>query len=113
MERESQTKLGRIASARFGFGGYQDVQIGLILSFEMSGTGVGDFDGFWSSDPGNHASWTKADQTTSLGETVLRLGALLAKAKVKDVSSLVGIPVEVTFEGNRLTNWRVLDEVIG
>jgi len=37
---------------------------------------------------------------------------ILKQAKVNDISKLLGIPVEVEFEFNTLTNWRILEEVL-
>ena len=37
---------------------------------------------------------------------------LIVDAKVRNFYDLVGIPVEVTIEGNALSSWRVLTEVL-
>jgi hypothetical protein len=37
---------------------------------------------------------------------------LLKEAKVNSVDKLKGIPVEVTFDGNILKDWRILTEVL-
>ena len=42
----------------------------------------------------------------------MRLNALLQDAKVTHVGELVGVPVEVTFDGMTLQSWRVLKEVL-
>ncbi len=36
----------------------------------------------------------------------------LAEAKVSNVSQLIGMPVEVSFEDRTITDWRILTEVI-
>jgi hypothetical protein len=40
------------------------------------------------------------------------LSKLLNEAKVSSVDKLKGIPVEVTFDGNMLKEWRILTEVL-
>lgn len=40
------------------------------------------------------------------------ISKLLKEAKVDEVYQLKGKPVEVTFEGNMLKEWRLLTEVI-
>jgi hypothetical protein len=105
-------ELGKVKSASYGFGGYQECQFGLSVSLGAASWGVSDFWGFWSDDPGPGAKWTKEDQHRFHGETVDRIHKLLSSAKAKDVASLVGKPVEVEFDGMMLKSWRVLTEVI-
>lgn len=104
--------LGKITRAEFGFGGYQDGELGLSLTFEGSGYGVRTFIGAigweWTKD----CKWTESDRVEKLGISVLELGAILSKAKKTKVSQLLNIPVEVTFKDSVLESWRVLEEVI-
>jgi hypothetical protein len=44
---------------------------------------------------------------------VWKLKEVLEAAHKQDVSELKGVPIECTFEGNLLKDWRVLTEVIG
>ena len=48
----------------------------------------------------------------SLVKVLRRLSKILKEAKVKSVYQLKGIPVEVTFEGNLIKEWRILTEVL-
>lgn len=80
--------LGRIISASFGFGGYQDTQLGLTVRVGTRGSDWGDF------------------------LSPERAGEILQKARIKDTSKLVGVPVELTLHGNTLNSWRVLEEVL-
>ena len=105
-------ELGKITHATFGLGGYQDAQIGLSLTFGGSGWGCSTFRGDWAIDRSEHAKWTENDRIRQLGETVMWLRDILRKAKVDCVGNLVGIPVECTFDGNVLKEWRVLEEVL-
>jgi len=110
-----EKKLGKIESVRFGHGGYQDACIGLSVTLGNGSWGVGDFKGAW--DPEmikrtEHTKWTEEDRTNNIGETVRFLSKLLKDAKVDSVDKLKGIPVEVTFDGNLLKEWRVLTEVL-
>ena len=86
--------------------------IGLSLQFSGESWGCGHFDGQWAIKPSDHAKWTDDERVRGLGETVMRLKEILEQAKVRHVEELVGIPVECTFEGMTLTNWRVLMEVL-
>ena len=107
-----ETKLGKIQSVEFGFGGYQDAMIG--ISFTLSGDwgGVNDFWGNWSCKPSKNAEWTTKDQVVNLGGVVMRIASLLEDAKVKDIADLKGVPVEVKFAGGMLQSWRILKEVL-
>ena len=107
--------LGRITKATFGFGGYDEAMFGLSLTFTGGGDGswgCGHFEGPWSMEPSEHTQWTKESQIKQMYEACWLLKDTLVKAKKKDVSQLVGVPVECTFEGNLLKSWRVLEEVL-
>jgi hypothetical protein len=105
-------KLGKIKSAAFGYGGYQDACIG--VSWQLGGEiwGVGDFWGTWSLDPSEGAKWSDAERIIELGKVVMRLHKILQEAKKSDVAQLEGVPIEAEFEDMRLKSWRVLTEVI-
>lgn len=107
-----ETKLGKISKAEFGSGGYQDSMIG--ISFTLSGNSwdVGDFWGYWGTDINEYTQWTEQDRKLSLGNTVMRISRLLKDAKCSHVSDLVGVAIEVKFEGNALKSWRALTEVL-
>lgn len=113
MERK---ELGKIQRVRFGHGGYQDAMIGLTLTFGGDGWGVSAFvSGFW--DPcemkhSEHCKWSEADRTKAQADLVVKISELLRDAKVNDVTKLLNVPVEVTFDGMMLKNWRILTEVI-
>lgn len=107
----TDTKLMKIAKASYGFGGYQGEQFGLSLEFSSPSAGVGFFDGYWA-DRSDFAKWSIEDQEKAFVGTAKLVRDTLRKAKKRDVASLVGIPVEVTFEGNLLKSWRVLEEVL-
>ena len=109
-------ELGKITQAYFGYGGYQDSMIGLSLTFEgKSGWGCGHFVGDWSTNAitwSKSCKWTEADRDKNFAKTVREIDTILDKAKVDCVEKLVGIPVEATFEGNTLKDWRILEEVL-
>jgi hypothetical protein len=107
-----RAELGKIQSASYGFGGYQDVQFGLSVNLGGKGWGVSDFWGGWADEPSEYAKWTRSDQLEWHGKTADRVAKLLKSAKVRTVSDLKDVPVEVTFDGMQLVSWRVLEEVI-
>lgn len=105
-------ELGRIERITFGWGGYQDAQFGLSVTLSGKGWGVGSFRGAWGIKRSDGAEWTEEDRLKELGETCLYLRDLLTAAKKQTVDQLVGAPIEATFEGNKLSSWRILDEVL-
>jgi hypothetical protein len=110
-----EKKLGKIESVRFGLGGYQDSQLGLSVTLSASGWGVGDFKGNWDAERvkwTKHCNWTEEDRDKGYSETMRFLSKLLKESKVDSVDKLKGVPVEVTFDGNMLKEWRVLTEVL-
>src|SRR5687768_222119 len=104
--------LAKITHAEFGYGGYQDAQLGLSLQFASASTGCGHFDGQWGIERSEYAKWTEADRITGLGETCMRLKKLLDDAKCRSVSQLVGKPVELEIDINVLKGFRILTEVL-
>ncbi len=107
-----RTQLGRIQSARFGFGGYQEAMLGFSVTLGGEGWGVGDFVGGWAIERSDHAKWTEADRQAAISKAAWRLKEVLEQAKKQHVAELVGTPVEVTLDGNLLKSWRVLTEVL-
>jgi hypothetical protein len=106
-------ELGKIQSVRFGNGGYQDCQFGLWVELSGSGWGVGDGFGAWSmSMSSKGCKWTEADRDAEFAKTMRKTNELMLQAKVDTVDKLVGTPVEITFDGNMLKEWRVLTEVL-
>lgn len=107
-----RTELGKIKVAEFGAGGYQGACIGARFGLGGESWGVGDFWGAWSIERSEWCKWTEEDRIKQLGEMCMRVSKLLSEAKVDNVSQLVGIPVEVTFDGMKMESWRVLKEVL-
>lgn len=105
-------ELGKIRNVVLGLGGYQDAQIGIWFTFGGDGWGVSNGRGVWQGNPSSSAKWTMEDKLKSMGEIMLYIEGLLKEAKVSDVNDLIGIPVEITFEGGKLDSWRILTEVI-
>ena len=107
-----QKKLGRISDVRFGIGGYQNAMIGLTLQFDLKDTSVGTFDGYWVIERSEHAKWTEDERLLALGKVCMNLSELLSLIGGSSVDDLIDKPVEVTLDGNRLTSWRLLTEVL-
>lgn len=107
-------ELGKIIRAEFGYGGYQDAQFGLSLTFEGKGFGVGTFIGAWSTDIkiSESTKWSEEDRDKEFARTMRELNRILKEAKKKEVHELVGVPVEITFESRVLSSWRILTEVL-
>ena len=110
-----EKKLGKIESVYFGIGGYQNAMIGIHFSFSMKGSGVGNSMCAWDCNQikwSKNCKWTEQDRSNDYDQIVRFVSGLLHKAKVKKVEQLKDIPVEITFEGNHLKSWRILEEVI-
>ena len=110
-----EKKLGKIENVKFGIGGYQDAMIGLHVTLGNNGWSVGDSRSTWDAETikwSEHCRWTEADRDKQYAELLRYVSKLLKDAKVDSVDKLKGIPVEVTFDGNMLKEWRVLTEVL-
>lgn len=109
-----EKRIGKIQSISFGLGGYQDAQIGIsvTLGSDKEGWGVYDFKGYWATVPSASCKWTGVDRELALGGTCMWLAGLLKSANKVKLEELKGVPVEVTFDGNTLKEWRILTEVI-
>ena len=110
-----EKRLGKIQSVSFGLGGYQECMLGLSITLGNDGWGVGDFKGFWDPEQitrSENTQWTEEERDMRNSETMRFVSKLLNEAKVKDLSKLKNVPVEVSFEGNQLKDWRILTEVL-
>ena len=110
-----EKKLGKITSVRFGLGGYQSACLGLTVTLGTDGWSVGDFKGTWDAESikrSEYTKWTEEERSKGYDETMRYLSKLLKDAKVDSVDKLKDVPVEVTFDGNMLKEWRILTEVI-
>lgn len=110
-----EKRLGKIEKVYFGIGGYQDAMIGLHLTFTFNGSGVSDSRCAWDSELiecTKHSKWTESDRDKQYSEIVRFISKLFKDAKVQSIDKLKGIPVEISFEGNVLKDWRILTEVL-
>ena len=110
-----EKKLGKIQSVRFGHGGYQDSCIGLSVTLGNGSWGVGDFKGAWDPEMvkrSDNTQWTEEDRSKGFDDAMRFVSKLLKEADVDSVDQLKDIPVEVTFDGMMLKEWRILTEVI-
>jgi len=110
-----EKRLGKIERVTFGHGGYQDSMLGLSVTLSGEAWGVSDFKGNWDAElvkHSEHFKWSEQDRSKAYDETMRFLSKLLKEAKVDNVDKLKGKPVEATFDGNRLEEWRILTEVL-
>ncbi len=112
----SDKQLAKITHVHCGIGGYQDVMLGISFTLAGIGWGVGTpFIGSWCPgivDPTQGAKWSEADRDAQFAKAMRYIGETLSLAKKRDVRELVGVPVEVEFEGGAIKSWRVLTEVL-
>jgi hypothetical protein len=110
-----EKRLGKIESVSFGLGGYQGAMLGIHFSLGADGWGVNDSKANWDDETiscSEHAKWTESDRDGWYAEIMRYVSKLLKDAKVDSVDKLKGKPVEVTFDGNILKEWRILTEVL-
>jgi hypothetical protein len=110
-----EKKLGKIQNVKFGIGGSQDAMIGLHVTLGNNGWDVGDSRSAWDAEIikwSENCKWTEDDRDKKYAELLRYLSKLLKDAKVDSIDKLKGIPVEVTFDGVRLKEWRVLTEIL-
>jgi hypothetical protein len=100
-------ELGKIESIDFGMGGYDDAMLGFSVTLSGDAWSVGDFKGFWAPNVRGGD-----DCMGAYAEAMAWAGVLMLSAKKAKLRDLVGVPVEVTFDGNVLKSWRVLKEVL-
>lgn len=105
-------EIGKIQDISFGFGGYQEAEIGISVILSGKAWGVQDFKGTWAIERSDRAKWTEEDRIKLLGEMVMWACKIMKEANVQHLSDLKHIPVEVTFDGNTLHEWRILTEVL-
>jgi hypothetical protein len=101
-----EKKLGKIELVTFGHGGYQHCMLGLYVNLSFEG---------WDAElieHTEHSKWSEKDRSKEYDKTMRFLSKLLKEAKVDSVDRLKGKPVEVTFDGNLLSEWRILTEVL-
>lgn len=109
-----EKRIGKIENIRFGMGGYQDAMIGVSVTLGSSkeAWGVQDFRGAWAMKRTDSCQWTDEDRLRDLGNVAMWVNGMLKAAKVDDLARLQGKPVEVTFDGNRMVGWRLLEEAL-
>jgi hypothetical protein len=107
-----RTELGRIQSVTFGWGGYQDVQLGINFKLGGQSWGVMDFNGYWGIERTERCEWTERDRDDGYSKTFRFIAELLKKAKKQTIDQLKDVPIEATFVGNTLKSWRILEEVL-
>jgi hypothetical protein len=111
-----EKRIGKISEISVGLGGYQGVMLGLSVKLESTKGSwcVNDFKGFWGPDIERTEStkWTESDRLNGYSDTMALIGKLLKEAGKTTVAELRGTPVEVEFNGNMLSSWRILTEAI-
>ena len=106
-------ELGKIQRFEIGLGGYDDAMFGLSVTLGgKDGWGVQDFNGTWTREPDDRCKWTREEQSLHWAAVCRQVIGLMKQAKVKTTAEMVGIPVEATFDGNKLSSWRILEEVL-
>lgn len=114
--------LGKITASSFGID--DDGRFGLQLHFAFGGDadrgghygadafiGLDDYERTPPSGKRRTSSNTKSFDLRA-SDAVQEIGTLLLKSRRRSVEKLVGTPVEVTAQGNTMTSWRVLTEVL-
>jgi len=105
--------LGKISKIKFGNIGYQGGQFGLMLILESDqGHVTAEIAGGWIFERSDGAKWTESDRIVAHGEMAVKVMKIMRDANINNINDLVGKPVEITFNGMTLQDWRILTEVI-
>lgn len=107
-----EKKLGKINKVKFGHVGYQECQMGLSLEFKIGthgAVGSGVYGGF-ASTPSDSGDMDKTKEAHA--KMVLGVAKIMSESNVDDIMDLIDLPVELTFDGNVLKDWRILTEVL-
>ena len=110
-----EKKLGKIESVSFRHGCSQGAMLGIHVTLGNGSWGVGDSKANWDSEQikwTENTQWSESDRDVFYAEIMRYVSKLLKEAKVDSVDKLKGKPVEVTFDGNMLKEWRILTEVL-
>lgn len=110
-----EKKLGKIESVSFGLGGYQGSMLGLHVTLGNGSWSVNHSRAEWDAEQiecSEFTKWSEEDRDRWYTEIMRYVSKLLKEAKVDSVDKLRGKPVEVTFDGNTLKEWRILTEVL-
>lgn len=110
-----EKRLGKIEEVCFGLGGYQGAMLGLHVTLGDGSWGVSNSKASWDSEKikwGEYTQWSEEDRNQWYSDIMRYVSTLLKEAKVDSVDKLKGKPVEVTFDGNTLKEWRILTEVL-
>ena len=113
--KKMEKKLGKIDLVKFGLVGYQGAMLGLSITFNSGSYGVSSEKCTWDCNMVKHTDnckWTEEDRSRQFDEIMRFISDLLYNAKVDNIMKLSGKPVELTFEGNLLKDWRILTECI-
>jgi len=108
-------ELGKIEKVSFGLGGYQDCCIGIHFTLSAGGGSVGFSKSAWDANlikRGERTEWTEESRSAQYSDIVRYISDLLKQAKVDSIDRLKGIPIEVTYDGMVLQDWRILSEVL-
>lgn len=106
-----QKVLGKIQDVSFGH--ISDYEVGLCITFKTSAGNVQFSQTFFNVSVSSEGKeWEEEDRTEKYAEIVKTISVLLSTAKVSDIKDLVGIPVEVSFNGSLMESWRILVEVL-
>lgn len=66
---------------------------------------------FWSPDKkcSIHVSWSEEDRKDAYVSLVTQLCEMMRAANVENVHDLVGVSVEVQFNGDKMVSWKITD----
>jgi len=101
--------LGKITSFKFGI---NEWCMGSFLTLSCDGCCVNTNNVYNCTKHTEYSKWTPEDQKDWAAKALMTLHDWMEEAQVSDVSEMVGIPVEVTWNGNLMKSWRILTEVI-
>ena len=103
-------KLGKISRVEFGI--HDDYPNLVGIKFTFSGVGWGVQSGVSAYVEDESDEPMGAQNQIDACAMLQRVKSILKDAKVKNISELIGKPVEVTFDNNLFKDFRILTEVL-
>ncbi|GAB1376836.1 hypothetical protein MASR1M48_16880 [Lactococcus petauri] len=108
--RPIEKKLGKIEKVNFGFVPDRTFLMSLNITLSGSGWGCGTCLSYNISDT---CKWENKGQRGDFAyEFLTKVADILNKAKVDSVDQLKNKPIEASFNGMVLVDWRILEEVL-
>ena len=107
-----EQSLGKITNFKLGT---RESRFGAHFTLETTTGATQSSECFWSPSEikiSEYTKWTEEDRDKEMVKFLRWLNKLMHDAKATDINQMVGKPIEVTWNNNMLSSWRILTEVL-